>query len=251
LQELTAKLPEDSPGRFPNGSYQFDYAIEDDLPNFEPHKFKDLLEKAVVRHTGWPLFLFPYRREIAPYEKDGVIECWLKPEETPGANQPLRDPAHCDFWRIAPTGRAFITRGYQEDSQDTFPPSTIFDTTLPVWRMGELLLHAASLAGLMLHDVTNTKVRMRAHYTGLTGRVLRNWGNPASDLMFEGGAARSDEALLETTVTVRDIRERLADVLHPLVASLFERFGVSGLTVDRVRSEVGRLTASTFPSVRG
>lgn len=241
--ELTRKLPEDSPGRFPNGSYQFDYGIEGDLPHVELHKFKDVLEKAVVRHTGWPLFLFLTRHELSPYEHEGAIECWLRPLDAIGANRPLGDPAHCDFWRVAPTGRAFIVRGYQEDSQDTFPPSTIFDTTLPIWRMGELLLHAAELATLMVRDVTNIKVRMRAHYTGLSGRVLRNWGNPASDLMFEGGAARSDEALLEATVAVQDIKERLAEVIHPLAASLFERFGVSGLSVDRVRAEVARLTA--------
>jgi transcriptional regulator with XRE-family HTH domain len=249
-QELTKKLPEDSPGRFPNGSFQFDYALEGDLPNFELHKFRDILEKAVIRHTGWPLFLFLIRHELSPYERDGVIECWLKPGDAPGANRPLGDPAHCDFWRAAPSGRCFILRGYQEDSQDTFPPATIFDTTLPVWRMGELLMHAASLASLMIEDTKDVKVRMRARYTGLSGRVLRNWGNPASDLMFEGGAARSDEAVLETTVAVQDIHDKLADVLHPLVASLFERFSVTGLSLDRVRAEVARLTANSFPSVR-
>jgi len=248
-RELTKNLPSDSQGRFPHGSYQLDYALEGDLPHFELHKFRDILEKAVIRHTGWPLFLFLTRHELSPYEKDGTIECWLKPADAPGANRPLGDPAHCDFWRAVPSGRAFITRGYQEDSQDTFRPQTIFDTTLPIWRMGELLLHAAQLASLMARDVSGIKVRMRAHYTGLSGRVLRNWGNPASDLVFEGGAARSDEALLETTVAVQDIHEKLAEVLHPLAASLFERFGVSGLSLDRVRGEVGRLTANTFGSV--
>jgi hypothetical protein len=102
----------------------------------------------------------------------------------------------------------------------------------------------------MARNAADVKVRMRAHYTGLSGRVLRNWGNPASDLLFEGGAARSDEALLETTVAVQDIKENLAEVLHPLMTSLFERFGVSGLSLDRVRTEVRRLTASSFPSVR-
>jgi hypothetical protein len=116
--------------------------------------------------------------------------------------------------------------------------------------MGELLLHAAALATLLGSNPANVKVRMRAHYTGLSGRVLRNWGNPSSDLVFEGGAARSDEALLETTVAVPDIKEKLAEVVHPLAASLFERFGVSGLSLDRVRAEIGRLTANSFSSVR-
>jgi transcriptional regulator with XRE-family HTH domain len=244
-RELTKTLPENSPGRFPHGSYQFDYSLEGDVPDVETHKLRGLLEKAVVHHTGWPLFLFLTRHELSPYETDGVIECWLKPEEA-GANRPLGDPAHCDFWRVAPSGRAFIIRGYQEDSQDTVSPRTIFDTTLPIWRMGELLLHAAGLANLMTRHPANVKVRMHAHYTGLSGRVLRNWGNPLSDLMFEGGAARSDEALLETTVVVGDIKERLAEIVHPLAVSLFERFGVSGLSIERVRTEIDRLTANSF-----
>jgi len=61
----------------------------------------------------------------------------------------------------------------------------------------------------MVRDVTKIKIRMRASLYWPYRRVLRNWGNPASELMFEGGAARSDEALLETTVAVQDVNERL------------------------------------------
>src|SRR5258708_19608445 len=104
--------------------------------------------------------------------------------------------------------------------------------------MGELPLHAAQLATMMAHNVADGKVRMRAHYTGLMGRVLRNWGNPASDLMFEGSAARSDEALLETTVAVQDIKEKLAEVVHPLAVSLFDPFLLTGLPTDRVPAEL-------------
>lgn len=248
-RELTAPLPEDSPGRFPGGWYRFDYALEGELKNAELHKLAPILRQIMVMHTGWPLFLFPGRAELEPHEVDGVIECWLKPADA-GANRPLGDAAHCDFWRIAPTGRAFIIRGYQEDSQDTFAPRTIFDTTLPTWRMGECLLHAQALASQLAVDPAKTKVRFRALYTGLSGRVLRAWGNPFSDLMFEGGAARSDEAMLEATVPVEDIETKLAEHLHPLVASLFERFGVTGLSVDRVAAELDRSRANRFGSVR-
>jgi transcriptional regulator with XRE-family HTH domain len=248
-RELTAKLPEDSPGRFSNGWYRIDYALEGDLKGVELHRLKPLLKQAVVGHTGWPLFLFPGRPELEPREVDGVIECWLRPSDA-GANRPLGDAAHCDFWRVAPTGRAFLIRGYQEDSQDTFPPRTIFDTTLPIWRLGEALLHAERFAGLLAQDPTKTNVRFRALYTGLSGRVLRAWGNPMSDSMIEGGAARSDEAILETVVPVKEIETKLAQHLHPLIASLFERFGVTGLSVDRVNAELDRMRKNQFSSVR-
>jgi transcriptional regulator with XRE-family HTH domain len=248
-RELTKNLPESSPGRFPNGWYRIDYALEGDLIDYELHEFKELLRKSVVSHTGWPLFLFPGRAELDPYEQDGMIECWLKPSEA-GANRPLGDAAHCDFWRAAPTGRAFIIRGYQEDSQETFPARTIFDTTLPTWRLGEGALHAKNLADQLAEDQDKVTVRLRALYTGLSGRVLRAWGNPMADSMIEGGGARSNEALLETSIPAKEIETNLARYLHPLIASLFERFGVTGLSIERVSAELERMKNNQFSSVR-
>lgn len=248
-RELTKNLPADSHGRFPNGWYRIDYALEGDLIPVELHELKEFLRKSVVPHTGWPLFLFSGRSDLEPYEQDGVIECWLKPSDA-GANRPLGDAAHCDFWRVAPTGRALIIRGYQEDSQDTFPPRTILDMTLPTWRIGEALLHAKNMADQLAEDQQKIRVRLRVLYTGLSGRVLRAWSNPLADLMIEGGAARSDEAILETTAPAKDIPEKLAEIVHPLIASLFERFGVTGLSIERVHAELDRMQANRFGSVR-
>jgi transcriptional regulator with XRE-family HTH domain len=248
-RELTAPLPQSSPGRFPDGWYRIDYALEGDLKSVELHHFEEILREAVVRHTGWPMFLFPGRPELEPREVDGVIECWLKPEDA-GIERPFGDAAHCDFWRAAPTGRAVIMRGYQEDGQDTFAPRTIFDTTLPTWRLGEALLHAEALAGRLAEDAESVNVRLRVLYTGLTGRVLRAWANPMTDIFMEGGAARSDEAMLETVVPAKEIPFNLATYLHPLIASLFERFGVTGLSVDRVEAELEKMKANRFGSLR-
>jgi transcriptional regulator with XRE-family HTH domain len=247
---LTVPLPDDSPGKFPFGWYRIDYALEGDLKEVELHHFEDILRSAVIRHTGWPLFLFPGRPELQPQEIDGVIECWLKPEDAGGTDRAFGDAAHCDFWRAAPTGRAFTMRGYQEDVQDTFPPRTIFDTTLPTWRLGEALLHAEALAEQLAEDKDKVNVRLRVLYTGLSGRVLRAWANPMADLFMEGGGARSDEAMLETVVPVKDIKSKLATYLHPLIASLFERFGVTGLSIDRVEAEVDKMRANRFGSLR-
>lgn len=246
---LTAPLPEDSPGRFPFGWYRIDYALEGDLKEVELHLFEGMLRKAVVRHTGWPMFLFPARPELEPREVDGVIECWLKPEDA-GIERPFGDAAHCDFWRAAPTGRAFSIRGYQEDGQDTFPPRTIFDNTLPIWRLGEALLHAEALAEQLADDKDKMNVRLRVLYTGLSGRVLRAWANPMTDLFMEGGGARGDEAMLEAVVPVKEIKSHLATYLHPVIASLFERFGVTGLSIDRVEAEVEKMKANRFGSLR-
>jgi hypothetical protein len=57
--------------------------------------------------------------------------------------------------------------------------------------------------------------------------------------------------MLETTVPVADIETNLAKYLHPLIASLFERFGVTGLTIERIQQELAKMRANHFGSVRG
>lgn len=240
-QTLTKDLPEGSPGRFPNGWYRIDYALEGDLKEVRLTRFKAVLRRAATRHSGWPPFWLPKRDEIAPYEMDSTIECWLKPEGK-ARERFSSDPAHCDFWRVAPAGRAFLIRGYQEDGEETFPPGTVFDATLPIWRMGEALLHAERLAALLHTDEGRpVTVRFRALYGGLSGRVLRSWANPLADLVIQGGAARTDEALLVTELPAAGIEERLADHIHPLVASLYERFGVTGVSSKLVATEIDRM----------
>lgn len=240
-QALTSQLPKDSAARFPHGWYRFDYCLHGELKPMRLPEFRDILSKAVTRHTGWPVFWFPSRSEIAPRESDGTIECWLAPESDKAARA-FNDPAHCDFWRAEPSGRLFLIRGYQEDSEETFPPATILDTTLPIWRMGEALLHAGRLASLLRKsEEAPVTIRFRALYAGLGGRVLRSWANPLSDLVFEGHAARSAEAALETELAAENVEAQLAEHLLPLVSSLYERFGVTGLSLKRVQSEVDRL----------
>lgn len=242
--KLISKLPPNSPGRFPFGWYRIDYALEGDLKEIELHRFQEILIKAKARNTGWPMFWVPTRPEITPYEIDGVLECWLSPEEV-NINRTFRDAAHCDFWRASPNGRMFLIRGYQEDGQETFPPGKIFDTTLPVWRIGEALIHAAQLGALLKQDETNEiTIKLRVHYTGLTGRVLKAWANPLVDLLGEGSGARSDEAMLEASVPSSEVETNLAAHIFPLVASLYMRFGVTGISLDWVAAEVSRLQRS-------
>jgi len=243
-RELTKDLPKDSPGRFPNGWYRIDYWLEGDIKDIELHKYEDILREAVVRHTGWPMFWLPNRDQIKPYEMDGTIECWLPPGDKPGLDRPFYDPAHCDFWRAAPMGRMVLMRGYQEDAQETFPPGKLFDTTLPIWRLGEALLHAARLASLIELDREKATVHFRVLFTGLTGRDLKAWASPMSVDFFGGGRSRTDEAMLEATVPAAAIEPELSRYVTPLVSSLFERFGVTGISPEFIENELRRMQQS-------
>ncbi len=220
--------------------------IEGDLRPPELPELLKLLEKAEIRHTGWPEFVTMEREELAPYEFDGLIECWVKPEDT-GVERRLADAAHCDFWRVAQEGRAFLIRGYQEDSQDNVPPGTVLDISLPVWRIAEALLHAQRLGALLRRDREGElTVRFRALYSGLSGRVLRTLRASPADLFDQGRPAKSDEAMIEALVPAAKIEEDLANAVYPLASSLAERFGIPQLSPDFVRSEIARFRSGRF-----
>ncbi len=241
-RELTSTLPDNSPGRFPAGWYKIDYAIEGDIKDIELHRFKDVLRQAEIRHTGWPMFLLPKRPEYEAKEVDGVIECWLPPN----ADRPYTsDAAHCDFWRVAPSGRAFLIRGYQEDAQETVPPGTILDVTMPIWRIAEAFLHAAQLAMVIAYNPEDVTIRLRTHFTGLAGRDLRAWSSPGTPF-YGGGRSRSDEAILEGSATLATINANFVDSVLPLVSSLFERFGVMGTAATFVEAELVRMRSNCF-----
>lgn len=245
-QSLTTGLSADNPARFPDGYYRIDYCLEGELKQVSLRAYEDILRQAVTRYTGWPVFLILTRDDLTPREVDGAIEVWLKPE--PVVERAFgQDPAHCDYWRAVPSGRLLLMRGYQEDGQETFPPGSVFDTTLPIWRLGEVLLHAEKLAALMAKaDPADLTIRFRALYTGLQGRQLRNWANPLSGMTLVGRPSRSDEVLLETEIPATGVKEHLAEYLLPLVSTLYERFDVEGLSPEQVKSEVAGLLKGRF-----
>lgn len=244
-QALVAPLALDMPARFSSGWYRIDYWLEGNLRTPDLAAFERFLEQAVVAKTGRPPFWMPTRDDLRPRMVDGLIECWLAPPSD-GFDRAFNDSAHSDFWRAAPSGRMVLMRGYEEDAAGTFPAGAILDTTLPIWRMGEVLLHAERLASLLRkNEDSAVTVHFRALYTGLSGRLLRSWANPLSDLVIQGHAARSDEAELQAEIPAADIEGRLAEHLLPLTASLYERFGVAGLSLDRVKAEVERLLGSS------
>jgi transcriptional regulator with XRE-family HTH domain len=244
-RDLTKNLPQASPGRFPRGWYRIDYALDGNLKPIELRKFTEVLRKAVVPHTGWPMFWLPRRQEIAAREIDGTVECWLPPDSK-DVERVFYNAAHCDFWRAAPEGRAVLIRGYQEDAQETIPEGTIFDTTLPIWRTGEAFLHAARLAKLLAEDPAATTIKLRNLYTGLLGRDLRAWASPMSVDYFGGGRSRTDEAMLEGTAPAATVENDLCRYVYPFVSSLFERFGVTGISERFVSAELDRMRANNF-----
>jgi hypothetical protein len=240
-RHLISDSPKDSPGRFPYGHVRFDYFLEGDLRIIDLKDFrKILLESTDLPRSVWSPF--PVTEETSNLnliEIQGVLEHWVFSQKKIG--DPIF-PAYCDFWRADPRGRMFLIRDYEEDSVETFPASSIFDTMLPIWRMGATLLHAERLSSLLKKNPnTEIMIHFRAVYSGLNGRVLCSWSDPLSNVFLEERAAKSDEAVLESIISANGLSSRLVEYLYPLASSLYERFGVTELSKNLVQAGVDRL----------
>ena len=244
---LVGPLPANVGPQLPHGRYCFAYEIIGERREIAPARISEVLRASVVRHTGWPPFWYPTRDGIEPYPFDGSVECWLGGDpQTPVED---RDAAHSDFWRIHPDGLAFLLRGFQEDGMDAqrpgrvpVAPATVFDITLPVWRVGEALLHARRLADNLFEGPTT--IRFVAIYEGLAGRSLVSINNRRH--VWEGRVARQNSITLSTHVDVQAIDPNLPEIVHPLLSPLYALFDFCELPMQLVVDELGRMRAGNY-----
>lgn len=239
---LVNQLPEGAPARCANGYYWIGYEIEGTLRNVEPRRFPEVLQASVVRHTGWPPFWYPTRNGIQPYAFDGAVECWLGGDRQ--ADFVGTDAAHSDFWRISPEGLAFLLRGYEEDGgegqrpgQQPVMPGTLFDITLPVWRVGETMLQSAMLARNLVDGPAT--ISFVVHYSGLAGRTLTSLSGMRH--IWEGRISRQNEITLRTRIAADSIEANLPEIIQPLVAPLYNLFDFFDLSMNLVAEELARM----------
>ena len=239
-QQLIVELPIDDSARMPRGHYEMGFEL---LGVPVASGLTDLREKLAaagqIKHTGRGPFVALTREPLDPRPVNGNIEAWVG---HPGVERARRDPAHCDFWRAHPSGRLFLLRGYDEDSDDRVPPGTILDAILPIWRLGEAMLYVSRLARQYVDN--DPPVLIQCRYSGLTGRRL-DCLQPGRRFSF-ARICRDDVADLQIQATARQIEENLVEVLHPLLVPLYERFAFFALPLDLVRQEIEQMRKNRF-----
>jgi hypothetical protein len=239
-KELIEPLPAEDPARMPFGRYEIGLQLKETKGNVS---LSDLLQKmqeaSRIKHTGWGSFVMLSREPFAPAAVDGNIECWLG---QPDLERALRDAAHCDFWRANPSGLFFLIRGFTEDATDRVKPGAILDVTLPIWRIGETMLYASRLA--REYGSNDMQVLFRCQLLGLRGRRL-DCLTPGRYFSFDR-VSRDDSALLQTQATASQFDDNVVEVLHQMLAPLYERFAFFELPVDLVRTEIGKLRTNRF-----
>lgn len=235
-------IPRDTNGiaELPRGFYRVAYAIDGTFEKPSLAALRAILERSTIRHTGWPAWWVPTRAEIEPYAVDGLLEC----DVGIASGRLVSDPAHADFWRVSPDGRLLLLRGFVEDEPNRFQffPGEVFSFTTPIWRTGDCLLHAASMAANLGAPEANVVFTMK--WAGLRGRELRDV--EGRRMLRHGYIARQDEIDLNITVPASSIDNNLPEIVLELLTPLYEVFSLFELPRFAVEEELRRLRQNQF-----
>lgn len=232
MQRWEAILPHTPTGALirPPGYYQVAYRL---TPEPEPLATPQLLaaiSRATTRYTGWPPWWVPTRDGIRPYVKDGAVECNL------AEGEPIT--AHSDFWRVSPQGEALLIRGYSEDDiPHRYKPGTVFDLTVPVWRVGDCLMQAAAFAAVL--GVPDAEVNFTVQWRGLAGRELVHV--QGTRFIHEGRICRQDAFDHTMSAIASSIPEQLPELVHGFMAPLYGLFDFLELPKALVDEELKKM----------
>jgi hypothetical protein len=135
----------------------------------------------------------------------------------------------------------------QEDATNyTAKPGTTFEITMPSWRIGEALLHASALAKLL--GDAQAEVVLVAEWTGLKGRELA--AHPSSNrLMFDGHTTQEERYRGTMTARADEIPTILPELVHQMLAPLYELFDFFQLPAKLPAEELARCAATPFEAV--
>ena len=231
---LVSDEPDNSPARFPHGYYEMAFSLVGATPTNDLIELQNRLSDAGrVDLSGWPPFLYA-SGQARPH--DDFVEAWLGQPDHNGRRH--RESYQYDFWRASRDGKLYTVRGYREDDErDHKPPGRMFHATLPIWRVGEGLLFASRLAATF-EEVDQIAVYCR--FTGLENRrlVFTHFMNA---LFPMGDPCSTGEVILTGQITQQQVQDNLAEILHPLLRPLYEKFDFYELSFDQVAKELQHL----------
>lgn len=238
--EVVSNLPDGHPARCQQGYWTCTYRLVG-APTFETRgQLLEAVRNAKVRHTGWPAWWAPTREDIEPYPIEDGVECWLARD----GEVMHDDPGHADFWRASTDCKLFLLRGYNEDAPENGGPGELFDLTVPVWRIGDCLLHAHNLARLVEPDRADSEVEVLLEMGGLRGRRLTHLAGTRR--LIHRYEAQQNFVRSRLRVPAGDIPDALPELVRQLLADVFEAFSFFQPPRDMYAEELARMRRNQF-----
>jgi hypothetical protein len=190
---------------------------------------KSLLDVLFIhqpRLTGWPPWVDSrsfHDEGSHPYVKDRGWEALIFDQRTGWAVRAM------DFWRIEPAGRFYAVRTYEDDTSKMLldrevKPGTVFDFALLVTRTAEVIATVKAFVDGLGVDREKAVLEFAFRWTGLKGRQICCWVQPAREL-FSSIVAEDD--VVTSTIAIRQdtpdnaIWEAVKHVTQPV----FDIFG--------------------------
>ncbi|HEY3330472.1 MAG TPA: RNA-binding domain-containing protein [Capsulimonadaceae bacterium] len=238
FDRLKAELPAaEKRKRYDYGTWYFTYEIIGLEGDVSLAGLRAMLDSA-PKYTGWPVWIvFHNRDELAPTANDGHIECWLGR----GSDQ---NPSNSDFWTAYPDGKFFLLRGYEDDdNRQGRQPGTTLEPILPIWRVGECLLHAQSMANAF--GLPDANIHAQVTYRGLLGRRLSNW---ADTLEWYSRSVKSDVDRVQSRllqVNANHIETNIAKYVSQLLTPLYDTFGFLEMPIAKIQQELTKMKDRT------
>ena len=211
-----------------HGYYAAHYSLENPAQKtLSELKHRLLTER--VKYTGWTPFWFPTRSEIAPRVVDEfTYECI---HDGSGSTR------HIEKWRASTKGEFTIIRAHDLDEQY---PGQYISLVLPVWRIGEIILHA----GRMGEFFQSQTLEFTILYTGLEGRELSTKEVPGR-LLFEGHRTFAKEYRQSITLRTDDIDRQVALFTDKLLRPFYNLFEFD-LPAHLCEEEIQRMRTNRF-----
>lgn len=238
-RERWNELTETGPAlaRFPHGYYEMGFSFVGAQPLNGLSELKSALGKAGrIELTVWPPFFAKDWNGYKPYPHDNHIESWI------GIETDVREHGFdiFDFWRASPAGELYTIRSYFEDGMEkTNPPVPAGETVrvdFPIWIVGEALLFAERFAATFEKI---DKIYVYLHFTGLKAHKLDSRKLERDSLVR--GPSMTDEVVCRSQATQEQVRNNLVEILHELLAPLYEKFDFYKLEPRLVHKEIERM----------
>jgi hypothetical protein len=238
-QLARTELQEGFPGRYRYGTWNFTYQLRGPIRELSLAALHETLRTVAGHETGWPTWWVPDTQDIAPRPWNGRIECWM----AQGTGTVLADSGHADYWLADRAGQLFLLRGYEDDSQTQGAPQqpgALFDATIPIWRIGECLLHAERFVRAVAEAPESADVDIAVQWRGLANRRLSGWSS-SNRFIPQNPNRGQDAARSRLTVPTTQISDRLPELVQRLTGPLYETFSFFEPSPRMIREELEAL----------
>lgn len=191
-------------------------------------QFLNLLDSSNPNYTGWPVWLISRsarQKNARPFVFDRVWEAFIVQ-----VGSGLREKI--DFMRLDPKGRFYLRRAFQDDmlsGPQSPEPLTMLDFGLPIIRSAEAIAVGIAFAKAMGCSPEDAALNFAFRWTGLRGRELASWAQPARDIL-PGRRAYQDEVATSVNVPLDAPLSALGGYVNQVVQPLYEVF--DGFSLD-------------------